>query len=284
MKYNNINLIYSITENNVMGINGKLPFMLPEDLKMFKELTTGNAVIMGRKTFDSLPESVKPLPNRLNLVLTSKYNKSVIDTEEFLNKNNIFRDLKTLKDIDDTLKESIDEPNILKLASVFLKKISSVYGLEHFNNSITDVHEFRKFIEETLTKKLNLIDDRHLITEEKVFNRELFFNNVDSLLDIFIYSFLMGFIKKDNFEIFVIGGKKVLEDFADKADNIYLTRVYTITPLENKRNITYGPDIDLCEKFELTESSGIRLSSSGLKYEFLKYSRKEEYPEPYLGD
>jgi dihydrofolate reductase len=63
-------IIVAISENNVIGKDGDIPWHFPEDLKHFKEKTTGNAVIMGRKTFESLPESYRPLPDRKNIVLT----------------------------------------------------------------------------------------------------------------------------------------------------------------------------------------------------------------------
>lgn len=282
MRYNKINLIYSVTENNVLGVNGKLPFMVPEDLKNFKELTTGNAVVMGRKTFDSLPESVKPLPDRLNLVLTNNYGRSVIDTELFLQKNNILRDLNLLKDFDNSIKEN---ETILSLLKDLLDKISKVYKLPYSSENISDIYELKNTIQEVLVKSYEVINDNCLINKEEVFVKALFVNNIESVIDVISYSFLSDFIKKDNFEIFVIGGKKVLEDFADRADNIYLTKVYTTTPLVDKRSIIYGPDIDLINNFELIDSSGIKISSSGLKYEFLKYSKIEEIiSEPYFGD
>ena len=54
----------------MIGKNGELPWHIPEDMEHFRELTTGNPVLMGRKTFESLPDSVKPLPDRTNIVLT----------------------------------------------------------------------------------------------------------------------------------------------------------------------------------------------------------------------
>lgn len=64
----NISFIVATDQNNGIGIDNKLPWHLSEDLKRFKRLTTGQVVLMGRKTFDSLP--IKPLPNRDNIVLT----------------------------------------------------------------------------------------------------------------------------------------------------------------------------------------------------------------------
>jgi dihydrofolate reductase len=54
----------------VIGREGSLPWHLPEDLAHFKKLTTGHIVIMGRKTWDSLPAKFRPLPNRRNVVVS----------------------------------------------------------------------------------------------------------------------------------------------------------------------------------------------------------------------
>ena len=60
-------IIAAVTENNVIGNNGNLPFKQKDDLLRFRFLTTNNVVIMGRKTFDSIG---KPLPNRTNIVIS----------------------------------------------------------------------------------------------------------------------------------------------------------------------------------------------------------------------
>ena len=65
-----LTLIAAIARNGVIGKGNALPWHLPEDLRRFKALTTGQAVIMGRKTWDSLPAKFRPLPNRLNIVVT----------------------------------------------------------------------------------------------------------------------------------------------------------------------------------------------------------------------
>lgn len=66
---NNLNLIASVDLNCGIGKDGNLLFPIKRDMERFRELTTGNIVIMGRKTLDSLPDG-KPLPNRVNIVLT----------------------------------------------------------------------------------------------------------------------------------------------------------------------------------------------------------------------
>jgi len=59
--------IAAMSENRVIGQGNKIPWHLPEDFKWFKKMTTGNVVVMGRKTFESLKGA---LPNRINLILT----------------------------------------------------------------------------------------------------------------------------------------------------------------------------------------------------------------------
>lgn len=65
-----INLIYARAANGVIGNNNTLPWHLPEDMAHFKRLTQGWPVIMGRKTWDSLPVKFRPLPGRTNIVVT----------------------------------------------------------------------------------------------------------------------------------------------------------------------------------------------------------------------
>jgi dihydrofolate reductase len=65
-----IALIYARAANGVIGHNGTMPWHLPEDLAHFKQLTQGHPVIMGRKTWDSLPARFRPLPGRTNIVVT----------------------------------------------------------------------------------------------------------------------------------------------------------------------------------------------------------------------
>jgi len=64
-----ISIVAAIADNNAIGKNQQLLWHMPYDMKRFKDLTTGHAVIMGRKTFESLPKGA--LPNRKNVVLTT---------------------------------------------------------------------------------------------------------------------------------------------------------------------------------------------------------------------
>lgn len=65
-----LGLIWAQAHDRVIGRDGGIPWQLPEDLAHFRAMTTGSAVLMGRRTWDSLPERFRPLPGRRNLVLT----------------------------------------------------------------------------------------------------------------------------------------------------------------------------------------------------------------------
>ncbi len=85
-----ISIIVAIAENYAIGKDNKLLWHLSGDLKRFKELTNGKVVIMGQKTYESLP--IRPLPNRINIVLTDNHEITfegcvmAYDIEDALNK------------------------------------------------------------------------------------------------------------------------------------------------------------------------------------------------------
>ena len=68
-----LSLIVATAENDVIGRKGALPWSLPDDLRYFRTVTKGHPVIMGRKTFESIG---RPLPDRLNIVLSSQHRDS----------------------------------------------------------------------------------------------------------------------------------------------------------------------------------------------------------------
>lgn len=65
-----IGLIWAQDPLRVIGRNGTMPWHIPEDLKHFREITAGSTVLMGRRTWESLPSRFRPLPNRRNVVLS----------------------------------------------------------------------------------------------------------------------------------------------------------------------------------------------------------------------
>lgn len=69
-----ISLIAAVSSNNVIGHANNLPWHIPEDLEYFKRLTKGKIVLMGRRTWESIPEKFRPLPKRKNIVITRQLN------------------------------------------------------------------------------------------------------------------------------------------------------------------------------------------------------------------
>jgi dihydrofolate reductase len=65
-----VSLVVAYARNRVIGRDGGLPWHLPSDMQHFRELTTGGTVVMGRKTYASIPEKFRPLPGRRNMVLS----------------------------------------------------------------------------------------------------------------------------------------------------------------------------------------------------------------------
>lgn len=67
---NTLGAIWAQTDKGIIGRNGTMPWNVPEDLKHFQRTTVGKPVIMGRRTWDSLPETYKPLPGRVNIIIS----------------------------------------------------------------------------------------------------------------------------------------------------------------------------------------------------------------------
>jgi dihydrofolate reductase len=65
-----VGLVWAQSTSGVIGRNGDIPWQVPEDLTRFKQVTMGHTVVMGRRTWDSLPAKVRPLPGRRNIVLS----------------------------------------------------------------------------------------------------------------------------------------------------------------------------------------------------------------------
>lgn len=80
-----ISIVVARARNGVIGRDGGLPWHLPSDMRKFRELTSGHAVIMGRRTFASLPAKYRPLPRRRNLVLSSNPHIALPGAEVFPN-------------------------------------------------------------------------------------------------------------------------------------------------------------------------------------------------------
>ncbi|MEM9338657.1 MAG: dihydrofolate reductase [Bacteroidota bacterium] len=76
-----ISMIAAMGSNRVIGKDNDLPWHLPDDFQYFKDTTNGHAIIMGRKNWESLPKSFRPLPNRINIVVTRQKDYSARGAE-----------------------------------------------------------------------------------------------------------------------------------------------------------------------------------------------------------
>jgi dihydrofolate reductase len=90
-----ISFIVAMDEQNAIGLNNELPWHLPNDLKFFKEKTTGHTIVMGRKTFDSLG---RVLPNRKHIVITRKGGGFPEEVEVVHDLDQLMKDLKQSPD------------------------------------------------------------------------------------------------------------------------------------------------------------------------------------------
>jgi len=113
---NNLSIIVAIGQNNEIGKDNDLLWYISDDLKRFKAITTGNTIVMGRKTFESLPKGA--LPNRRNIVLTHQ-NIEINNAEVF-------------QDIDAILEATKNEEKVFiiggaSLYNMFVDKVEKMY-------------------------------------------------------------------------------------------------------------------------------------------------------------
>ncbi|MFI5780521.1 dihydrofolate reductase [Nocardia sp. NPDC051570] len=76
-----IGLIWAQTPRGVIGVDNMIPWRVPEDTAHFKEVTGGHPVVMGRRTWDSLPARFRPLPGRRNIVVTRQFDWAATGAE-----------------------------------------------------------------------------------------------------------------------------------------------------------------------------------------------------------
>ena len=105
-----ISCVVAVAENGIIGNKGKLPWHIPTDLKLFKKITTGGAILMGRKSFESIG---KPLPNRTNIIITRQEN---YHSEDILTSSSI--------------EEAISKAHALEFSEIFI-----IGGAEIFEQS-----------------------------------------------------------------------------------------------------------------------------------------------------
>jgi len=156
----NIHMIWAQDTNNAIGKNGSLPWNFSEDLKNFKKLTTGNTIIMGRKTWDSLP--FKPLPNRRNIVISTK---DQLNVESYTSIEDCIYSLSS--DLDDNM-----DIFIIGGMSVykFFYRYASVLHITFINHEYSNTDTFFPISLENIELDFNL-QEEDVISDELKFTK-----------------------------------------------------------------------------------------------------------------
>jgi dihydrofolate reductase len=190
-----INIIVAKCRNNGIGYNNNLPWKLKNDMKNFKELTIGNgnnAVIMGKKTYESL--KIKNLPNRDNLILSTTLNINIINNNN--NNNNI---TKTFNNID-LLEKFVFKKNYTDIWIIGGEKIYN-YFINEYNNSILN------------------IDNIYITYIEKEYICDTYFPSLNTDKYIFVSKYIMESITlEDTIENSI---ENSIENTINKKYNIY---------------------------------------------------------------
>ena len=138
-----LSIIVAVANNNVIGKDNKLIWHLPEDLKRFKTLTTGHNIIMGRKTFESLP-GAQPLAKRTNIVLTTKTNyhpKNVIVAHNSKEAEELLKKYRS-EDIYIIGGQSVYEQFLPFVNTIHVTKINYTYQADTFFPDLTQMKEW----------------------------------------------------------------------------------------------------------------------------------------------
>lgn len=140
--------IVAMDEKRGIGINNTIPWHLPEDLKRFSKLTSGHSVLMGRKTYESLPEKFRPLPNRKNIVLTR--NPESLDLP---------KDVEVISDLNKFAKNFPKNEKLWIIGGSEIYKLSKEIWDQVSLTLVKGIHKADAFFPE-------FEDDFHLSTEE----------------------------------------------------------------------------------------------------------------------
>ena len=125
--------VAAVSKNLVIGKNNSLPWNIHEDLKRFKALTSGSPIIMGRKTYESIG---RPLPNRINIVLTQKGYKSSDEIKIFKNLDNLLNYCEGL----DSEVFVIGGSEIYKLLEPYCTRLVITHVLKEFDGDLSLIH------------------------------------------------------------------------------------------------------------------------------------------------
>lgn len=143
-----MSLVVAHNNNNVIGKNNKIPWHCPEDMAHFKELTMGSIVVMGRKTWESIPKKHRPLSGRINMVLSSSM-------PEYQHKDVIIK--RNMKEVLSFLKDRPEKVYIIGGQSIyeqFISRVTHIYLTKINNNEDGDTFFNEKLLENFTIKKI----------------------------------------------------------------------------------------------------------------------------------
>ena len=163
-----ISIIVAIAENYAIGKKGDLLCHMPADLKHFKDITSGKTVMMGERTFFSLPKH--PLPNRRNIVLTDVAGKTFEGAEAVYSIEEKKKKVESRKTATSSLKVESEEAFVIGGGMVYrqMMPLADKLYITHIHHSWEDADTFFPEIKESEWKLLNA--ERHFADEKNPYN------------------------------------------------------------------------------------------------------------------
>ena len=163
-----ISIIVAIAENYAIGKKGDLLCHMPADLKHFKDITSGKTVMMGERTFFSLPKH--PLPNRRNIVLTDVAGKTFEGAEAVYSIDEMVEKVESRMTATSSLKVESEEAFVLGGGMVYrqMMPLADKLYITHIHHSWEDADTFFPEIKESEWKLLNA--ERHFADEKNPYN------------------------------------------------------------------------------------------------------------------
>lgn len=156
---NNMILIFAVDNNWNIGYDGDMLYKVSEDLKRFRMLTTGNIIIMGRKTFESLPDK-KALPDRINIVITREKDYKRKDIITINSIEELFPLLKKLNPRDEMKNFVIGGGNIGRQLMPYCNRAYITKLLRTFDNA------------DTFLPNLDLDNDWKIVKESPIYKQD----------------------------------------------------------------------------------------------------------------
>ena len=163
-----ISIIVAATKDLVIGKDNGLIWHLPSDLKYFKDVTDGSYVIMGRKTWESIPEKYRPLPNRKNIVISNKY-KFEADGATVVN------DLETLLSV---LKNDTEQSEVFVIGGGKIYKDAFKYADKLYLTQILEDFEGDTYLEGFNFSEWCMIDSSQIKKENDINYRFTIFERI----------------------------------------------------------------------------------------------------------